>query len=91
MFAAALLLSAQPTNPPRVGACDPDMADARHLPLGPHVDADGCASEITLGYDGHRFYANPLCVECDHAFAAPQIGRVCCVCIAKKSSKINDL
>ena len=93
MIAAVLLLTAaQPANTTRVGACDPDMEDACHLPLGPHVDADGFATEIKLGYDGHRFFTYPLCVKCGHSFAEPHLGRVCCACLAgKKPRKIKDL
>ena len=57
------------------------------------IDSDGCAYAVE-SYAGEIWHMNPYCTLCQHSFAEPQIGTICCVCIAKaykKSSKIKDL
>ena len=59
---------------------------ACHLPLGPHVDSEGRASEVAY-CDGHRWHTLPYCTTCGHRFAEPTKGRVCCVCLGKLYGK----
>jgi hypothetical protein len=71
-------------------ACDGTADDcACHLPLGPYVDEEGRGYEIEVStYNGHRWYMLPKCVKCGHRFAAPDIGLVCCICLAGKKCDV---
>ena len=82
MIAARLLLALVQAAQPACDGTDEDCAC--HLPLGPHVDADGVASEVEcVECAGHRWHMLPYCVLCGHRFGEPRKGRICCVCLGE--------